>query len=503
MKSWLSLARSHRYLLIPLLALAFFPLTERGQLGPENQPGREDGTWRSLNNYTLIFLEPWRQSGAFRSHLGLKIPMDDTDYSFVKSYSSYPAGYLLLPFALEKLSPIPLARDSRSTLWRIQALARVNHFLLACLAGWAALALAGQLTAAFAAALAVLFLPPFLLFQHNVWWTDMLGITLACLVLLLHIRLRQAAAQGPAEERRLALAVLAGGLVDWFTPMFSGIVAIVSPKRRRLLILTAIAIAALLFLYQQYLQSSLQVVLYKFRIRTSIQPEGFTVPWLLNAWLETVRRFMGPGALLIPPLALGIAALFKEGRRRLRIFWPFPAAVLAHWLLFNQHYPGHHYNTIRWALVLALLPSLFPRRFGHAAALLLLVWVASVYPRYGAALDVTATDLPPAHLSACRLVERNRAPEHYFVSEEFSFSHELMGYLWYFPWCKSMVAKASNMDDAVEAVRKRLLRFGFQVRAINRMFLLTTKAEPPAWAVGARAVDNEGGWTLFEFTLKP
>lgn len=481
--------------LIVLAALALFPLTERGQLRAGSFPGVEDASWRSLNNYTLLFLEMWRENGAWSSGFGLGLPMDVADFRNTKPYSSYPPGYLLAPWLAEKLTPAPPA-DFESTLARLQVITRLNHFLFACIAGWAALALAGELAAALAAVVAALFLPPFLLFLHNVWWVDLAGLTFSALFFLLHLGLRQRP-RGPLGEGALGLSVLAGGLMDWFSPVLGVLGALNSRKRQRLAIAAGLLLAALLFVFQQWELSGLWVALYKFRVRSGMQGGNLSLPQLLGMWLETVRKFLGWGGVVLPPLAIALAACLKGGRERLKAFWPLPVAVLCHWLVFNQHYPGHFYNTVRWAFLLCLLPALFPRWFGRIAAALLVAWTFSTYPLFVKTLEMaTTSDLTAQQVSACRLVERHHSADSLFVSGEFHFYKRPIDLIWFFPLCKSMVTDAAGPEDVQEFKYRRFLQFRFSVAPFARTFFLGTS--PPAWARGAKEIDRETPWHLYE-----
>lgn len=414
-------------------------------------------------------------------------------------YSSYPPGYLIPPFLLEKLGGPRLSTDAASSMSRVHQFARLNHFLLVCIIGLTALTIAGQLSVALAAVLSGLFLPPFLLFQHNIWWVDLVGTTIAAFLFLLHVQSRKSAAPANRfQHSAFGLSVLAGSLVEWFTPMLAGALFFASGKRRRIFLAVAVAIAASFFIGQQQLLSGLALAAHKLRIRTGYEPAGHSIPTLILAWAENVRGLLGWPGLIAPLIAVAGAACLAEGRSRLRALWPVLAAVLFHWLAFSQHYAGHQYNMVRWAYLLALLPALYPGRAGLAVSALMAAYVISTYPLFQRALEASSSNISSSQLSGCRLVERHRAPERLFVSEQLHFSREVLGHIWLMPWCKTMVQEAHSLDDVTAALIRRALQFNFRARSIQRTFFLTQDSAP-RWLPSPTEIDREGSWHLLEF----
>lgn len=481
--------RHWRPLALLLFAALAFPLTFHNQLDPALAPVIEDGSWRTHNHYAHMALESWKRYSPLALSFTIRFPRDDYDLARSVVYSSYGPGFLLPPYLAQLAAP---AAPGRPTLRRLEWMAHAAHFLLALVAGFTALAVAGEIAPALAAVAAVFFLPHLLLVMHTAWWTDCFGLLLTAACFLLALRCRTNAPL--AWRAGLGASFAAATLTDWFAPVLG--FSLLPLRRLRWPVALGVAAAFLLFALQMWWAGELLAALNKAQLRIGISGEPVAFP-------ERLRRHftfglvseIGHGAWLWPALAIPLACLWKEARPRAKLLAPLLIAVALHWLVFNEHYSLHSYNAIRWCYALALLPALFPRRVGLLASLAMIAFAFSFYPGYLKDRAAREPSQSADRLAALELVGRNQDGNTLMISGE-----DMGYYSFHFPYSWSMIRQTKEKEDLLYWLRFRP-RGDLGLRKPARILYLGHEPAPPAWVKPGTRVAREGDWSLFEVAV--
>lgn len=416
-------------------------------------PGLADGTWRSLNSYSVWFAEYWRR-GGFDGKLHFNNFTAEGVHS-PQFYSSYPPGFMFPAYA------VSWAAGVAPSFSFFAALGIGLHLFTSFLVGILLLLYGreegeGAVMAALAAlgaAAVYSFAPPAQIFYTAAWWPDTLAPTWMLILLLYELFLRARVRESWRAGLEVALA-FASVYTDWLLVLF--LFALIFARwreKQRPLWPFALGLGASVGVHLAFL---LQTGVWpefvtKISQRLGLLPVAPNEVPNIGSWFDMLRVFgSGYAYVIYLFVAVGVALVawrrvrYRQISLRDQIIFFLALPCFAHNLLLLQHYRMHDYNTLKFTLLLAIFPFLFVIGRRWALGILLLATIA-YYPAARARTLgwwSARLDAPKAEVEGCRLVAQNQKFPDYFFSPDFSTGQKF----WLMPICYVTVREAKSPE---------------------------------------------------------
>lgn len=458
-------------LVLLCLCVALFRVDHQRRLAAtQGTPGFADGSWRVLSVYSLNFARYWYRGGAFASGFALHFePYNPRVAEARNVYYSYPPGFLIPLYAAALGSghepDLGFVLRMSLRLHRLTCfLAGLLVFLSALRAGRAWLT---SLQCAVASAALFYFLPAACHYYPATWWPDSLAPAAVLLLLLYELFARELAAKTLARTAAVTEALLFFALacVDWLPVL---VVLFLGARRfrdglRGRAFWPPLAGAAGVVFWQMGSVLSLGGMgdfLAKIASRTGYVP---TLSEEKNyaGWQALLGEEFFPGAYWLfcatcaVTVILLIWWLLHRHRSNARDFFLCVSLpVVLHYFIVSQHYRGHSYNAVKWALMAAVLPAaglLSRRRWLRGVSVVGFCTLAClVYVTRDEDFAFGGVEARDSELRVCRSLTERAQGNALFVTDD----EDLYNRVFPLPQCYVTMFLARNEADFAE-IRRR------------------------------------------------
>ncbi len=388
----------------------------------KSSPGFADGSWRSHSVFTARFARQWYEVGWLESKLRLHFTAHHVvTRSQPNIYSSYPSGFLvpvyLWVLLVRQVPNLEMVMQMSVWLFLFTGFLAGLFAYLWCRQGRYSLLfslLLGACSAAF-----YFFSAAASRYYPATWWPDTLAPTWFLLLLLHEFFLRKRIGRAlVAWEFTLFFAAC---FTDWLLVLLVFAIAFLRRLRgdswRESLMPLSGLIAVLLHLWTVVGSGYWQSFLGKVALRTSGLVQE-NVGSESGSWLHNFESHFGGGTFTLF-LAVGVLAIvlliwrvWKRGRSpSVDLFLLLTLPCYLHALVLLQHYRGHPYNVLKWAMIFALLPAvlIFPGR----------KWLATMVAVVGLSLGYATfsyretpgdgwLEAKPENIAICEMLSRHQ-----------------------------------------------------------------------------------------------